>query len=84
MKFIDIKSKKVYYNTGGDEYFITAEFWKALKADRIKYRTGGERNGILYTRILILKIGDKVFKTIALSTRGRAAMEGKVPVTTIL
>ncbi len=88
MKFIDIKSKKVYYDTKGIVYFITAEFWKALKADKIQYYSGGERKGILFTELLILKMNnkdfEKVFKNIALSTNGKAMMEGKIPVTEIL
>jgi len=88
MKIVDIKSKKVYYDTEGAEYYVTAEFWKALKAGKIQYRSGGEANGILFTEVLVLKIDDnnfeKVFNEISLSTGGKAAMEGKVLVTTIL
>ena len=91
MKFIDIKSKKVYFDTGGVEYYITAEFWKALKAGKIRYKsggTGGEDDSILYTEILTLNLDDdnfdRIFDDIALSDSGSAMMVGKLPVTDII
>lgn len=88
MKLIDIKNKKVYFDTGGVEYFITAEFWKALKAGKIQYQAGTEDSGIQYTEILTLDINDnnfdKTFEDIALSDSGSAMMVGKLPVTDII
>lgn len=88
MKIVDIKSKKVYYDTKGVDYFVTADFWKALKAGKIQYRSGGERDGILFTEILVLRTTnrdfEKVFKIIAVTTGGQAMMQGKIPVTEIL
>lgn len=88
MRLIDLGSKEVYYDTEGVEYYITQKFWKALKAGKIQYRSGGERGDTLYTEILVLNIDDddfeKIFNEISLSTSGKAAMKGKVPVTTIL
>jgi len=88
MKIVDIKSKKIYYDTEGAEYYVTAEFWKALKTGKIQYRSGGENNGILFTEILILNIDDdsfeKIFNIISLTSSGEAMMRGRVPVTTIL
>jgi len=88
MRLIDLGSKEVYYDTEGIEYYITQKFWKALKAGKIQYRTGGERDDILFTEILVLDIDDdafeKIFENIALSTGGKAMMTGKLPVTTIL
>ena len=88
MRIIDVKNRKVYYDTKGADYFVTAEFWKALKTGKIKYRTGGERDGILYTEILVLKMSnknfEKVFKSIALSSNGEAMLAGKLPVTDTL
>lgn len=88
MRLIDLGSKEVYYDTEGIEYYITQKFWKALKAGKIQYRTGGERDDILFTEILVLDIDDdafeKIFENIALSTAGKAMMVGKLSVTIIL
>jgi len=89
MKLINIKNKKkVYYDTGGVEYYITAEFWKALKAGKIQYRAGGEGDEIQYIEILILDLDDdnfdKIFDDISLSDSGSAMMAGKLPVTAVI
>ena len=89
----DIEKKKVYYNTGRDKtYFVTSEFWKALKAGKIKYRSGGqktERDSIVYystreTLSLKNKNFEKTFKGIARSEIGRLPMSGQLPATTIM
>jgi len=89
----DIKTGKDFYSTGGDKtYFIVSEFWKALKASKIKYRSGGqktERDSIVCystreTLSLKNKNFEKTFKGIARSEIGRLVMSGQLPATTIM
>jgi len=87
------KSKKIYYDTGKDKVFlVTFEFWKALKAGEIRYRSGGEKTKddsvIFYTERLTLDLKDKTFEKtfegIARSEIGKLVMSGHMPVDTIL
>ena len=89
MKIIEIKSNKILYDSKGkEEFFITPEFWKALRSEKIQYMLGGMRSGVRYSEILILNMKTKdfdlIFKRIANSGIGKEVMEGRMPVSSIL
>ena len=70
------------------DVFVSSSFFKALKAGKIQYMTGGTVKGISFseTKMLDLKDSefDSTFKGIAASEIGKMAINGEVPLDTIL
>ena len=89
MKIIEIESKEILYNSKGEEkFFVTSEFWKALKSRKIQYMSGGIKDNISYSEILILNLKAKnfefIFKRIANSGIGKEVIKGNMPVNSML
>ena len=89
MKIIEIESKKILYDSKGEEkFFVTSKFWKALKSGKIQYMSGGIKGGIHYSEILILSLKEKkfefIFKRIANSGIGKEVIKGNMPVNSML
>lgn len=89
MKIIELKSNKTLYDSKGKgKFYVTLEFWKALKSAKIKYMSGAKIADIRYSEILILDLKtrnfDKIFEMIANSAIGREVMEGRMPIDTRL
>ena len=90
MKIIDIKTDELYYDSGREEekYFVSANFFKALKAGEIKYMDTGKIGDIRYNEIKKLDLNEKdfnfIFKNIAASEIGKLVIKGKMPLDTIL
>lgn len=90
MKIIDTKTDKILYDSGRgeEEYFVSSEFFKALKAGKIRYMAGGKFGGKRYSEIKTLDIKEKdfssVFKGIAMSEIGKAVMNETMPLSTVL
>lgn len=84
-----IDSDEVLYDTGGDEFEVTDEFWDALEAGKIRFRSTDEpKPGAFVTYIRVLDIDDddfeEKFSGIANSTVGKLVMKGDSPVSEIL
>lgn len=90
MKIIDIKTDELYYDSGkeGKKYFVSSDFFKALKAGEIKYIDTGKIGDIRYNEIKKLDLNEKdftsIFKDIAASEIGKLVIKGKMPLNTIL
>jgi len=89
MKIIEIESNETLYDSKGKEkFFVTSEFWKALKSRKIQYMSGGIKDNISYSEILILNLKTKnfdfVFKRIANSGIGKEVIKGNMPVNSML
>ncbi|MCK4760215.1 MAG: hypothetical protein KAT69_09195 [Candidatus Aminicenantes bacterium] len=89
MKIIEIKSDEILYDSKGKEkFYVTPEFWQALKSGKIQYMSGGMKEGIRYSEILSLNLKarnfDSIFKRIAESAIGKEVMEGRMPIDTRL
>lgn len=89
MKIIEIESNEILYDSDGEEkFFVTPEFWKALKSGKIQYMSGGIKDDVSYSDILILNLKAKnfefIFKRIVNSGVGKEVMKGKMPVNSIL
>lgn len=92
MKIIDIESNEILYDSkekeGKEEFVVTSEFWKALKSGKVQYMSGGLKEGIHYSEVLILNLKAKnfefIFKRIANSAIGKEVMEGRMPVNSML
>jgi len=89
MKIIEIESNEILYDSKGEEkFFVTSEFWKALKSGKIQYMSGGIKDNISYSEILILSLKTKnfdfVFKRIANSGIGKEVIKGNMPVNSML
>lgn len=85
----DISSGEVFYDTGGDVYEVTAEFWNALEAGKVRYYSGEEpKPGVHVSLVVTLDIEDDDFEEkfagIADSMIGNLVMRGNAPVDEIL
>lgn len=85
MKIIEIKSDEILYDSKGKEkFYVTPEFWRALKLGKIQYMSGAMTDNIQYSEILILNLKaknfDSIFKKIANSAIGKEVMEGRMPI----
>lgn len=89
MKIIEIETKKILYESKGEEKFlVSSSFFKALEAGEIKYMTGGKVDGVRFSEIKILDLKDKkfdsIFRNIVASEIGKLVIKGKMPLDTIL
>lgn len=90
MKIIDIETNEILYDSGrGEEqYLVSSQFFKALKAGKIRYKGGATIGGIRYSEIKTLDIKDKdfnsTFKGIAMSEIGKAVINETMPLSTVL
>ena len=89
MKIIEIETKRILYDSEGDEeFFVNSSFFWALKSGEIKYMAGGIVKGMRFSEIKILDLEDKefesIFKRIISSEIGKLVVRGKMPIDTIL
>lgn len=88
MIILDKVTGKVYYGSGGFEVKVTAEFWRALKNQRIQFNDFDREAKVYFSYVRELNIDDEdfesIFKNIANSEIGRSVLEGRLPVSTIL
>ena len=89
MKIVEIGTDKILYDSKGEEkFFVSFSFFKALKAGKIKYRTGEKEQGLRFTEIKILDLKDRkfdsVFRDIVASEIGKLIVRGEMPLDTIL
>ena len=89
MKMIEIGTNKIFYDSKGEEkFFVSFSFFEALKAGKIKYRTGGKEQGLRFIEIKTLDLNEKnfdsVFRNIAISEIGKLIMRGEMPLDTLL
>ncbi len=90
MKIVNFVTELEYYNDGVGNVVVhvTEDFWKRLKAGKVRYKTGGDDAGKFFTEELLLDIKDsnfrEVFLSIADTTAGEDVMLGKDPVDTVL
>jgi len=88
MKIVNRVTGKIYYGTEGEKFFVVDSFWKALKAGKVKYRTGEGVGNDFYTVIEVLRVEsidfEAVFREIARSRVGMAVLGGDRLPTTIL
>jgi len=89
LKIIEIETKKILYESKGEEkIFVSSSFFKALKAGEIKYMTGGKMEDMRFSETKTLDLKDKkfdsIFKDITASEIGKLVIKGKMPLDTIL
>ena len=91
MRIIEIETGEILYDseTGEEEVvFVSASFFKALKAGKIKYMAGKTIKGLSFSEIETLNLKDKefdsVFRGIVGSEIGKMVIKEEMPLDTIL
>lgn len=92
MKIVNfINDSVVYYDDKKANrlvFKVSESFWNHLSKDGIKYRSGDEKNGDLYSEDLVLKLTnpdfDKVFLRIANSELGKQVLIGNLSPDTVM